>query len=99
MNPLQPTYTKPVVRTTSQTEEPVKTTTPQTEEPVLTTTPQTWKPILTTFPQTGENGLYTSMILGIIFGVIALLVLITLLLLVKRYNSQNQSKFTNPDIK
>lgn len=99
MNPLQPTCTKPVMRTTSQTEEPVKTTTPQTEEPVLTTTPQTWKPILTTFPQTGENGLDTSMILGIIIGVIALLVLITLLLLVKRDNSQNQSKFTNPDIK
>ena len=121
INPLQPTNTKSVVTTPSQTRESIKTTTFQTEEPivtttsqiwkpgkrttlqpeepVVTTTTQTWRPILIKFPESGEIWQDTGMILGIVFVVIAMLVLITLLLLVIRYYSQNQPKFTNPDIK
>ena len=90
---------EPVVATTSRTREPVKTTSTQPEEPVVTTTTQTWRPILIKFPESGEIWQDTGMILGIVFVVIAMLVLITLLLLVIRYYSQNQPKFTNPGIK
>ena len=106
MNPLQPRYIEPPsvttmpqtgkpVTTTPQTEEPV-TTTSQTEEPV-TTTPQTEKPILTPFPQKGKNESDVGMILGIVFGVIALLLLIALVLLFLR-RSRRQPKLINHDI-
>lgn len=86
MNPLQPRYIEP----------PSVTTMPQTEEPV-TTTPQTEKPILTPFPQKGKNGSDVGMILGIVFGVIALLLLIALVLLFLR-RSRRQPKLINHDI-
>ena len=67
------------------------------EPPSVTTTPQTEKPILTPFPQKGKNGSDVGMILGIVFGVIALLLLITLVLLFLR-RSRRQPKLINHDI-
>ena len=66
---------------------------------VVTTISQTGKPKLTAFNQTGKNGADAGTILGIVFAVIALLVLIALLLMVRRYYSRNHPKLTNPDIK
>ena len=66
---------------------------------VITTTTKTEKPKLTAFQQTGKHIPDTGAILGIVFAVIALLVLIALFLVVRKYYSRNQPKFTNPDIK
>lgn len=99
MNPLQPSYIEPTV----------VTTTPQTEEPAATNMTQTGKPNVTAYSQTGESQVTNSsekvkngsadvgMIVGIVFGVIAFLLLIALLLLFFR-RSRTQPKYLNRDI-
>ena len=74
---------------------------PRYIEPTVTTIHQTGKPTVATTPQTGEpmgkKGSDIGMIVGIVFGVIALLLLIILVLMFLR-RSRRQPKLINRDI-
>ena len=63
---------------------------PRYIEPIVTTTPQTGEPM-------GKKGPDEGLIVGIVFGMIALLLLITVVLMFLR-RSRRQPKLINRDI-